>query len=468
MASILAPGARWLIVLAVFAAVLAIAGRANETASAEATAPEVGSGWATGDLNNPAGPWVLSYFYYWYDLPSGPHSGELTDRPYESDASYKSVSWFKKQFEDMTATGVDVALAVYWGDLEPSSLPGLTNMGAAAAQMRSQGKTPPKVGMFLDTGAIGQWPLAQRDLRVTANQEKVYRMIHDFYSTLPRSDWGTINGRPIVWLWGAYFGIKANQSFLDYISSNFASDFGVYPWVVAEVSWKYGASSVKANDYYTWGASLDGFQTPPGGIAQIGPGYDERELTGPGRTGRFRSRSGGSFYRDSFDAAIASGTPYVAIETWNEFHEASDIAHSIEYGRTYIDITREYADELRKARVDADRDGLPDDQQVDGIRSAAQGLSLSAFRSSADRTAFFDQVELVDFALRTAHLIGVIHPIYGDFAREVLVRPALDVLEEMTNGCGSKADSSDVIVTCAGQNAVRPAITTLRSATNLN
>jgi hypothetical protein len=28
------------------------------------------------------------------------------------------------------------------------------------------------------------------------------------------------------------------------------------------------------------------------------------------------------------------------LETWNEFHEASDIADSTQYGRTYIDLTR--------------------------------------------------------------------------------------------------------------------------------
>ena len=468
MISIPSTTVRWALVLAVVSVILLLAGRTDGTTSANEGGKQVGTGWATGDLNNPTGPWVLAYFYYWYDLPSGPHSTALTDRPYDAYTSFHSVSWFKTQFEDMTAARVDVALAAYWGDLEPSSLPGLTNMGTAAAELRSQGKTPPKIAMFLDTGAIGQWPTAQRDLTVLANQEKAYGMIYDFYSTLPRSEWGTINDQPIVWLWGAYFGITADQSFFDYISSNFVNDFGVYPWIVAEVSWKYENSSIIANDYYQWGASLDGFQTPLGDIAQIGPGYDERELTGPGRTGRYRSRSNGDFYRDSFAAAIASGKPYIAIETWNEFHEASDIAHSIEYGRTYIDITREYADELRKARIDADGDGLADDQQVDGIRAAAQALPLSAFRSGAERTAFFDQVELLDSALRTSHLIGVFSPIYGDFAREVVVRPVLDRLEGMTDGCGSGADSDDAIVTCTGQNAVRPAITELRSAADLN
>ena len=37
------------------------------------------------------------------------------------------------------------------------------------------------------------------------------------------------------------------------------------------------------------------------------------------------------------------------IETWNEYHEGTDISHSLEYGRQYIDLNRKYSD-LFKAR----------------------------------------------------------------------------------------------------------------------
>jgi len=32
------------------------------------------------------------------------------------------------------------------------------------------------------------------------------------------------------------------------------------------------------------------------------------------------------------------------VETWNEFHEGTDVAPSREYGRRYVDLTRKYAD----------------------------------------------------------------------------------------------------------------------------
>jgi hypothetical protein len=37
----------------------------------------------------------------------------------------------------------------------------------------------------------------------------------------------------------------------------------------------------------------------------------------------------------------------LAIETWNEFHEASGIAETKEYGRQYIDLTRQLTDKYR-------------------------------------------------------------------------------------------------------------------------
>ena len=36
----------------------------------------------------------------------------------------------------------------------------------------------------------------------------------------------------------------------------------------------------------------------------------------------------------------------VHLETWNEFHEGTEICHSREYGRQYIELTRRYADQF--------------------------------------------------------------------------------------------------------------------------
>ena len=298
---------------------------------------------------------AFTYFYYWYDLPDGPHSGALTDRPAEADASYRSVDWFKKQLTDMDAAGIDIALAVYWGDAEPSSDIGLANMARAASELRRQGRNAPQIAMFLDTGLIGRWPESQRDFTDVDNRRRFYSLIHTFYSILPRDQWAVVNGRPTVWMWASWFEIDFDQELFDYVYRRFHEEFGIAPHLVAEASWRYPtdngqldtASPIRIDDFYVWGASLTGFRDVGTGIAAVGPGYDERELDGPGRSGRFAQREDGAFYARSFEAALASGRRMIVIETWNEFHEASDIADSEEYGRLYIDLTRRYLDQFK-------------------------------------------------------------------------------------------------------------------------
>jgi hypothetical protein len=344
---------RWLIGAGIVVGALGILGILGAVSSEEGE-PAGGGMTPIPTVNPGLPPTVFTYFYYWYDLPDGTHSGALSDRPAEPDASYENVDWFKKQFRDMNDAGIDAALAVYWGDLEPSSDVGLANMGVAAQELRAEGIEPPAVGMFLDTGAIGQWPEGQRDLRKPENRDRAYSMVHTFFSTLPRSEWATIDDRPVIWLWGAYFGIKFDQAFFDHIYSRFEADFGVWPYIVGEYSWRVDSSGapVAIDDLYLWGASLEGFRDLGVNVAEVGPGYDERELPGPGRSGRYAPRENGAYYRRHFRSAIESGKRMIAIETWNEFHEASDIADSSEFGRTYIELTRELVDEF-KARTGA-------------------------------------------------------------------------------------------------------------------
>lgn len=305
----------------------------------------------------PPGRLVATYFYYWYDLPSGPHSTQLTHRPADPETSYRNVGWFKRQLADMMEAGIDIVLAVYWGDAEPSSVPGLVNMARAVNELRAEGRTPPGIAIFVDTGAVGQWPLEQRDLTRPENRERFYGMVRTFYQTLPRDQWALIDGKAVLWMWAAWFDIKFDRAFFDYVREQFQKDFGLGLYIVGDSSWRYptGPASVPLQQrppmpldaYYEWGASLRGFKDLHSGVAQVGPGYDERPLRGPGRTGRYTDRQDGRFYQQQLEQAVASNNRILAIETWNEFHEGSGIAESIEDGRRYIEITRRYAERFK-------------------------------------------------------------------------------------------------------------------------
>ena len=88
-----------------------------------------------------------------------------------------------------------------------------------------------------------------------------------------------------------------------------------------------------------WGGAL-GLKNP-GGVASLGPGYDHSAV--PGRAPLIVDRRGGAFYEEQWLKFLRRPTSFVMVETWNEWHEGTDVAESKEYGRQYIDLTRKYS-----------------------------------------------------------------------------------------------------------------------------
>jgi hypothetical protein len=211
--------------------------------------------------------------------------------------------------------------------------------------------------MFFDTTI-----LAGRDLRDSAGMEVFYANVHDFFSRVPARHWERLDGRPVVWLFLPQSGNSFGQQLFDTAYANFERDFGVRPIIVRATGWDcpitgWGPSGsrtdcsrpISTDGSYVWGTAQNGYQ-PAGTVASVGPGYDERQI--PGRTGAYRPRADGAWYTDNFRKAMVARKPLLAIETWNEFHEASGIAETVEYGRSYLDLTRQLVAQYREA-VDA-------------------------------------------------------------------------------------------------------------------
>ncbi|HEV2123543.1 MAG TPA: DUF5010 domain-containing protein [Chloroflexota bacterium] len=266
--------------------------------------------------------------------------------------TWRSTAWHKKELTDMAYAGINVVLPVYWGFDRPDdawSWLGLNVLAQAWHELRSEGIEPPQIGMFFDTAIVGG-----RDLTTTEGKEWFYANVQDFFSRIPRDQWALINGRPVIFLFTSDFTAAVNQSTFDHVYDRFAAEYGVRPYIVREMSWDYPIlrweNGKRVRDYtqpivtensYQWNASVHGY-VDSGGVAAIGPGYDDHLVPGRGK-GRIRERENGAFYRRQFEAAIASGKPLLAIETWNEIHEGSGISETVEYGRHYLDLTRELA-----------------------------------------------------------------------------------------------------------------------------
>jgi hypothetical protein len=301
---------------------------------------------------------VMTYYFYWYDAITGGHleegSGIKHHMPEDPLPSWRNVDWHKKEIADMTWAGIDVVLPVYWGFENPAdawSYEGLDVIAKAWFELKEEGINPPNIGMFFDTTIINF-----RDLTTQEGKEYFYANFRDFFSRIPREQWALINGHPVVFLFTSDFTAAVNQSSFEYVYGQFEADFGVRPYIVREVSWDYPIlrweegervrdydHAIQTENSYLWAASIHGF-VDWGGVAAIGPGFDDRGV--PGRGGTVTDREGGEFYRRGFEAAIASGKPLLVIETWNEFHEGSGISETIEFGRYYLDLTRELAEKF--------------------------------------------------------------------------------------------------------------------------
>ncbi len=313
----------------------------------------------SGDSFNADDELIFTYFFYWYDIYSGFHIWDnaeqtddaLQDHPPTMDGfSFESVDWHKQELRDMMDAGIDVIMPVYWGsakEMERWSVEGLMNLVYAEEELIEEGLEPPKIALFLDTSTLqyGEYVLksedAPTDLSTDFGKSFFFKHIRDFYSLVPPTMWARIDGKPVVWLYAAGFAQNADQSLVSYVNEHFRAAFpSLQPYIVRETSW-----NIATDNDYAWGAALSGAKIL--GVASVGPGYNDSAV--PGRTTPITDREEGDFYQRNWQKVLASGRNLVVVETWNEFHEGTDICHSREYGRQYIDITADFVRLLKQS-----------------------------------------------------------------------------------------------------------------------
>ena len=310
---------------------------------------------------------VVTPYFYWYDVYSQSHivnpdgSDALTDHPASlTGFSCFSTAWHKTQLRDMTDAAIDILLPVYWGEpsqrlpgqpvaTQPWSYAGIPPLVRAREELLAEGIQPPAIGLFYDTSSL-QFNAAQKriDLTTAYGRQWFYESVRDFFSLIPARHWARIDGKPVVFLYSAAFASNYDQSCIDYLRGSFARDFGGNPpYIVREISW-----SVKTEQVYAWGGAL-GLKNP--GVASIGPGYNHSAV--PGRDPLVVSREGGAFFDRTWQRFLSQPSPMVFVETWNEFHEGTDIANSREYGRQFIELNRKYAELFKKGIAPAHPSG---------------------------------------------------------------------------------------------------------------
>ncbi|MFN0070189.1 MAG: hypothetical protein ACKVVP_01705 [Chloroflexota bacterium] len=313
-------------------------------------------------------PLVFTYFYYWYSTQSLTDPDLAQFPPRDQPFHWGDPAWHARQFEDMHAAGVDVALPVYWGTGLEWSTDGQDAMVQARAEMLQSGRSAPSLALFLDTNFLAEVLADRPELADLSSAEGLDFMADEaagFYARVPACHWLTVDGRPVIFLWrpdtedGARF-TYANDV-LAVLETRLEERIGARPIIVRERNWDIRARELEVtlNDgpVFGWGAALGGPLIEQQTVA-VGPGYDDRHLAG--RIGFSRDRESGATFQRDLRVASLSGAPWLLLETWNELWESTAIADTAELGREYIDLAQKETSLFRALTLDQPRDGWVD------------------------------------------------------------------------------------------------------------
>ncbi|MFO0955929.1 MAG: hypothetical protein U0800_00515 [Isosphaeraceae bacterium] len=317
-------------------------------------------------------PLVVTYYFYWYDAPGDYHvrlngSDMLTDHPddsipapmgkggwrrrpparYSDDPafSYRDPAWQAREMARMAGAGIDVALPVYWGgdprrpaEAEWSNR-GLEVLDGALEGLERSGVPAPRIGLFYDTTTLAATPGTRAvDLATDAGRDQFYGTIRDFYSRIDPRRWARLDGGAIVWLFDSGRPGRIDPRIFEIARQRFAADFGGARLAfVGDPGWKKaGARTDRTTAWWGLKATADGLQDATD-VVTVAPGFSYPPA------GRFVDRRGGRTYRSAWESALRSGKRIVAVETWNEFFEATEVTPSFEHGWLYWRLTRQYA-----------------------------------------------------------------------------------------------------------------------------
>lgn len=321
-------------------------------------------------------PVIATYYFFWYSVLTGEHianpngSDSLTDHPigadispvlnYRLDASaqaaqsylnrpparylappiappfaYQSSDWHAQQMHEITSYYIDMILPIYWGlpGTNDWNHIGLRALDAGMDALEIQNHVLPKVGLFFDTSIIAGWNLSD-----PTRKELFYEVIRDFYSLVKPKRWARFNNRVPVWLYTSYFPAHIDSSVFSYASNRFAQDFGGKTlFFVGDTGWRNAGCPVDL--IYGWGGAVSPQLFD---VTAIGPGFNNAAaVVFDNRSYLYADRgvTGNKKLARDWVTAHQHGRPLIALETWNEYHEGTGIAPTVEWGYTDYHIT---------------------------------------------------------------------------------------------------------------------------------
>jgi hypothetical protein len=285
---------------------------------------------------------VLAFYYAWYDQKTWT-SGQVPDVPLTPYVSADPEA-MTRQIDQAQSAGIDGFVLNWWGKGNQTEK-NLKTLLDIAAQKGF------RVAVDFDInspfmGGTGSYAENLRHLHATHAAHSAYlryqgRPVVFFYnvSRYPVSTWQSLRdqadpARQAIWI--------AEGTDVSYLSV--FDGHHLY-----SITWPNRIPP--AQTLPKWGDRVRKYNREHGTaklwVATVMPGYDDRKVR-PG-SGFVRSRDGGEYYRQCWQAAIDSKPNWVIINSFNEWPEGSYIEPSQTYGRSYLDLTREWGARFKGA-----------------------------------------------------------------------------------------------------------------------
>ncbi|MBN1998347.1 glycoside hydrolase family 99-like domain-containing protein [candidate division KSB1 bacterium] len=290
---------------------------------------------------------LFAFYYPWYGSPDGPNGAWFHWEPNNQYASthepllgyYDSGSPELQQQHLAWAreAGVDVFICSWWGkdSYEDHRLVEFLDQAE---------NSPVKLSIYFETNSeIENADQAQRPTVV----KKHLRYVLDQYGAHPA--FFKYEGKPVIFL----YGLPLSRMPLEDWQGVLEDLRGVgYSFFVSVDS--YNALAVKIFDgfhtynplYHTQEELTSIFTTNlvlshyhhKVFAGTILPGYDDTVIRTPGTV---VEREGGRFYQMQWEVVKQINPPWVLITSWNEWHEGSEIEPSMDFGKQYINLTKD-------------------------------------------------------------------------------------------------------------------------------
>ncbi|MBD3181897.1 hypothetical protein GF312_06385 [Candidatus Poribacteria bacterium] len=326
---------------------------------------------------------TLSFFYVWYRNQFGPHSDSLKGNwggglGYDTgwvergrrdstvphaplDGYYDSFSdsTIRRQFYEHQNANIDGIIVSWWGFGHEDNQDKFTHENYshhATKKLISMCPDDVKVTLYLERSKYGYDKRKPVDVVVS----DIIRICEE-YGT--EKAWMKIDNRPVVFIYGRILGefrqeypddMKAWQDVVKKIKNA-----GHNPFLIGDsLDPQYYNVFDGLHTYNpigtTVGQGIKGLQEAYKICADAAkkhgklfagtacPGYDDRKLQ-ERNPGTLVMRKEGGYYEDTWEAVLEADADWALICTYNEWWEGSTIESAIEWGRDYLDLTRQYA-----------------------------------------------------------------------------------------------------------------------------